>query len=56
MYNLHIYNGEFEKLQVITYEWKYINIMKSPNFFLPEFDEMKSCIQRVETANAVMWL
>ena len=43
MYNLHIHNREFEKLQVITYEWKYINIVNSCNFLLSEFEEMKSC-------------
>ena len=30
--------------------------MSSCNFFLPEFEEMKSCIYRVETANAGMGL
>ena len=55
MYNLHIYNREIEKLHVNTYEWKYINIVNSCNFFLSEFEEMKSCIYRVETANAGIW-
>ena len=44
MYNLHNYIGEIEKLHVITYEWKYINIVNSCNYFLSEFGEMKSCI------------
>ena len=55
MYNLHIYK-KIRKLHVITYEWKYINIVNSCNFFLSEFEEMKSCIYRVETANAGMGL
>ena len=44
MYNLHIYITEIEKLHVITYEWKYINIVNFSNSFLLEFEEMKSCI------------
>ena len=52
MYNLHIYIREIEKLHVITHEWKDINIVNSCNFFLSEFENMKSCIYRVETANA----
>ena len=35
---------------------KVINIVNSCNFFLSEFEEMKSCIYRVETANAGMGL
>ena len=54
MYNLHIYIREIEKLHVITYEWKYINIVNSSNFFLSESEVMESCIFRVETANAGM--
>ena len=56
LYNLHICIRETEKLHVFTYEWNYINIVKSCNFFLSEFEEMKSCIYRVETANAGMGL
>ena len=56
LYNLHIYIREIEKLHVINYEWKYINIVNSCNFFWSEFEEMKSCIYRVETANAGMGL
>ena len=56
MYNLHIYKRKIEKLHVITYEWKYINIVNSCNCFLSEFEEMKSCRYRVETANAGMGL
>ena len=56
MYNLHSYITDFEKLHASTYEGKYINIVKSCNFFLSEFEEMKRCIYRVETANAVMGL
>ena len=44
LYNLHINIRENEKLHVITYEWKYINIVNSCSFFLSEFEEMKSCI------------
>ena len=47
---------ENEKLQVITYEWKYINMLNSYNFFLSEFEELKSCIYRAETANIGMGL
>ena len=53
---MHIYIREFEKLHVITYEWNYINIMNSCDFFLSEFGEMKPCIYRVETANYEMGL
>ena len=44
MYNLHIYKRKIEKLHIVTYKWKYINIMKSCNFFLSELEEIKSCI------------
>ena len=54
MYNLHIYNKKIGKLHVITYEWEYINIVNSCDFFLLEFEDMKSCIYRVEPANAGM--
>ena len=37
---------------LITCERKYINIVNSCNLFLLEFEEIKSCIYRVETANA----
>ena len=37
-------------------EMKYINIVISENFFLPELEEMKSCIFLVETENAGMVL
>ena len=56
LYNLQICIGENAKLHVITDEWKYINIVNSCNFFLLEFEEMKSCIYRVETANDGMGL
>ena len=56
MYNLHIYNRKNGKLHVITYEWRYIKNVNSCDFFLLEFEEMKSCICRVETANAGMGL
>ena len=56
MYNLHIYLREIEKLIVTTYKGKYNNIVNSWNFFLPEFEEMKNGIYRVETANAGMGL
>ena len=55
-YNLQIYNREIEKLHVNTDEWKYINIINASTFFLLELEEMKSCVYRVETANAEMWL
>ena len=56
LYNLHIYNKKIGKLLVNTYEKKHTNIVNSGNFFLSEFEEMKSCIYRVETANAGMGL
>ena len=56
MYILDIYIKEIGKLQVITYERKYINIVNSYNFFFSEIEEMKSCKYRVETANAGMGL
>ena len=56
LYNLHNYNRKIGKIHVITYGRKYINIVNSCNFFLSEFQEMKSCIYRVETANAGMGL
>ena len=52
-YKLHI---DIQRLQVITYKREYINIMNSCNFFLSEFEDMKRCIYRVETANAGMRL
>ena len=56
MNNLHILIRESGKILVITFEWKYINIVNSCNFFLSDFEKMKSCIYRVETANARMGL
>ena len=56
MYNLHIYVMKTENLHVITYERRYINIVNSCNFFLSEFEEIKSCIYRVETTNAEIGL
>ena len=47
---------EIEVLRVITYERKYINIVKSCSFLLSKFEELKSCIYRVETVNAGMGL
>ena len=51
-----MYNWHIGKLHIITCERKYINIVNSWNFLLPEFEEMKSCIYRVETANNGMGL
>ena len=56
MYILHIYFKEMGKLHVTSHERKYFNIGNSYNFFLSEIEEMKSCIYRVETANAGMGL
>ena len=56
LHNLHIYIREIERLHVITYKGNYINIVNSCNFFLSEFEEMKSCINRVETSNAGLGL
>ena len=55
-YNLHVYIETNEILQLVIYKWKYIDIVNSSIFFLLEIEEMKSCIYRVETANAVMVL
>ena len=38
LYKLHIYIREIENLQVITYEWKYSNIVNSCKFSLSEFE------------------
>ena len=46
---MHIYIRQSGKLHVITYEREYINIVSSCNLFLSDFEEMKSCIYRVET-------
>ena len=54
LYNLHVYFEEIEILHVITYKGKYVKFMNSVKFFLSEQGEMKSCIYRVETANAGM--
>ena len=56
LYYLHICidNGEF--LHQVTFEPKYINIVNSSNFFLPEHEEVKSFIFRAENANAGMGL
>ena len=56
MYNLHIYIEKFDLLLVVTYKWKYIDIVNSSNFFFTELEKTKSCIYRVETASAGMRL
>ena len=53
---MHIYVIEIEKLHIFFYELKYINIVNSCNFFWSEFEEIKSCIIFLETANARMGL
>ena len=45
-----------KRLHVITYKREYINNVNPCNFFLSKLDEMKSCMYRVETANAGMGL
>ena len=52
LYNLNIYIRKIKKLHVVALEWKYINIVKACKLFLSEFEELKSCIYRVQTANA----
>ena len=52
LYNLHIYIEENEKLHVVAYQWKYIDILNSSNFFLSELEEKKSCIYRVVPASS----
>ena len=57
MYNQRIYVKEIDLLHVTKYEsysltsWTPIIVS-----FFSEFDEMKSCMYRVETANAVIGL
>ena len=48
LHKLHIY---IQGLHVITYKREFNNIVNSCNFFLSEFEEMKSRIYRVETAH-----
>ena len=54
--NLHIYLKENKLLHVFTYKRKYINFRNWSIIFLVEYDEMKSCINRVELANAELLL
>ena len=56
LYNLHSYIEKKGQLNAVTYKWKYRDIVNSSNLLLPELEEMKSCISRVETANAAMRL
>ena len=53
---LLFYIEKVKILQVITYNWKYINVLNSLSFLLSEFEEMTRCIHRIETANAGMEL
>ena len=43
-------------LHLVIYQWNYINIVKSSNSFLPELEEIKRCIHRVENTVAGMGL
>ena len=43
-------------IQANASKGKFINIVKSSNLILPEFQEMKCCINRVETVNTAMGL
>ena len=56
LYSLHIYIEKIAILHVVPSKWKYINIVISSNYFLPELEEMKSSVNPVETANAGMRL
>ena len=56
LYRLHIYNEVFQKLDVVTFKRKHIDIVNFSNFLFSELEEMKSCIYRVETAYAGMRL
>ena len=49
---MHFYNDFVEKFHVFTYKTEYIKFLNSSNFFLTELDEVKSCINCVETANS----
>ena len=49
--NSHIYIEKFRRLHVSTYDRK-----NTRNFLLSDFDVVKSCINRVETANALVGL
>ena len=48
LYNQHNFIEEIKLLQVVTYEWKYINIVNSSKFILSEIEEMKNRKNRVE--------
>ena len=52
LYNLHIYIGKNDKLQVVTIKWKDFDIVNSSIFSLSELKEVKSCKYCVETAHA----
>ena len=51
LYTLHINIEKIEIKQVITDEWKFFNIVNSSDFFMLEFEELKSCISPVEISN-----
>ena len=51
MYNLYTYIIKVALLHLLTYRWKYINIVSSSNSFLSEFQKMKGCLNRVKNAN-----
>ena len=56
LYNLHIHIEEDKFFHIVNFKRKYILIMNSSNFFLAELEEMKSCMYRLEAANAGMGL
>ena len=56
LYNQHFHIGAFKLLHVVTYKWKYINIVNSSTSILSQLKEMKSCKNSVEFANAGMRL
>ena len=41
--NQHVNNEKNEVSPVVTHKGKYINNVNCSNFFLSEFEEMKSC-------------
>ena len=49
MQNFRIYLVQTEILHVVTYEWEYINIVNTGEFFLSELEEMQSGIYRAVT-------
>ena len=54
LHNLHVYIEKVGTSHALNCKWKYIIIRNSSISFLSELEKMKSCIYRVQTANAGM--